>query len=91
MSILRARGGLKCFSAMSLCDTFAYTCKVISHFSSVSAMENVVYTFEVQAAFVYKQSFSSVSAVENIHSTRASLRRVSFFIGASEGKRALCL
>ena len=90
MSILRARGGLECFSAMSLWDTFAYRCKAISHFSSVSARENVVYTFEVQAAFVYKQSFSTVSAMENIHCTRASLRCFSFFIGDSEGKRALC-
>ena len=91
MSILRARGGLECFSAMSLWGVFTYKCIAISHFSLVSARENVVYTFEVQAAFVYKQSFSSVSAMENIHCTRAALRCFSFFISDSEGKRALCL
>ena len=91
MSILRARGGLECFSAMSLWGTFTYNCIAISHFSSVSVRENVVYTIEVKAAFLYKQSFSSVSAMENIHCTRAALRCFLFFIGDSEGKRALCL
>jgi hypothetical protein len=91
MSILRARGGLECFSAMSLWGVFTYKCIAISHFSLVSARENVVYTIEVKAAFLYKQSFSSVSAMENIHCTRAALRCFSFFIGDSKGKRALCL
>ena len=86
MSILRARGGLECFSAMSLWGTFTYNCIANSHLSLVSARENVVYTIEVKAAFLYKQSFSSVSAVENIRCTRAALRCFSFFIGDSEGK-----
>jgi hypothetical protein len=50
-------------------------------FSSVTLGENAVYTFAVEATFLYKHRFPSVSTMENMHCTIVCLMCLSFLIG----------